>query len=752
MEEGEAESLSVSAGSGRHQLVVVTLSSASHLPAPAPSYQLVVRGELQGVTLLTDPVTVTSTTADLQEQQLVWEASLAQLRQFRSRKVLLRLELWLQEQLLGHFVMDLRTAQPVTEPQDDTKIVFKSHKLLGSQVTVEAGLSLEESENISVDLTEDTEEVQVISHAEDASPLHPTLVEEDEEGEGGYFLIGDRAEATESFSISLSLVRAEHLSLVLDESTVLPDPFYWQYNILGVDISSEQFPSLSSSKELFESEKATATIRSSRASLAQYLSGSNIRLKLCSGAVVVAAAELPLVSLLQPGQEKVTSEVRLELVSSHNLAVRRDSEGNTPSLVVRLELVTKEDVITSGKLSDSEEMELEEESTPTKLTAAENTSRSPLKPAQLQLKADEIPPTPGLDTTDYLQLYRKTNPPPDRPNHYDLSVDLLSIVIEEEDFNVDDAVLLYKYLALYKDPIKTDTFPLRAGKQTEVPNGYCQFSFYVGKEKMISTFEQHHMKIGLYVANQIICMASINLANVVRSEDVWRERVALLRKDSGKLMGHLQIELNLKTRAGPAVENTKNPSEEKLAPTKDLISKAVMDLEDWKTEQKKKFNENLLSIEAQHLNLLGQEWKERELERERAAQEKMDEMKSLEQELRQELEKIEIERKEINEKNKTLEIEKMTLDTEKSNLKSNKASIIDKLKMQIREKETEISFKNSEIEMLTQRVKRMETEASRNLMRKPSSSSSQERLRSEDMAELSQVSENASVYDNILYF
>ena len=201
-----------------------------------------------------------------------------------------------------------------------------------------------------------------------------------------------------------------------------------------------------------------------------------------------------------------------------------------------------------------------------------------------------------------------------------------------------------------------------------------------------------------------------------------------------------------------AETETGNNSKEKLVATKDLISKAVMDLEDWKTEQKKKFNENLLSIEAQHLNLLGQEWKERELERERAAQEKMDEMKSLEQELRQELEKIEIERKEINEKNKTLEIEKMTLDTEKSNLKSNKASIIDKLKIQIREKETEISFKNSEIEMLTQRVKRMETEASRNLMRKPSSSSSQERLRSEDMAELSQVSENVSVYENILYF
>ena len=49
---------------------------------------------------------------------------------------------------------------------------------------------------------------------------------------------------------------------------------------------------------------------------------------------------------------------------------------------------------------------------------------------------------------------------------------------------------------------------------------------------------------------------------------------------------------------------------EKIVATKDMVSKAVMDLETWKTEQKKKFNENLLNIEAQHLNLLGQEWKE----------------------------------------------------------------------------------------------------------------------------------------------
>ena len=548
---------SVSLSSCRHQLVVLTLKSVSHLPSPAPTYQLTVRAQLSGVSLVTDPVTVTSTSADLQEQQLVWEVSSAQLRQLRSRKEMMRVELWLQDQLLGHFVLDLRSAKPMTGGQQETKIQFSPHKILGSQVTVELGLGLEESDNISVDLTEDTEEeVEVVSHSEPAAPLHPTLVEESQGGEGGYFLIGDSSRATESFSLSLSLVGVEHLSLVLDEKTVLQDPYYWQYNILGVDISSDQFSSLSSSKE-FESEKATATIRSDRETLSEYLRSSSISIKLCSGAVVVAAAEAPLSSLLQSGslQNTVTRDLRLELVSGHSLNVRQDSDGNKPRLGVKLELIVNEDVITSGNLSDSVDVSMEPEQKVQKVDSGSTMispkklelSQSPLKPAQLQQKTEDTQRSPGasLDTTNYLEMYRRTIPQPDGSKHYDLSVDLLSITVEEEGLDVEDAVLLYKYLALYKDPIKSDTFSISGGKPAEVPNGYCQFSFYVGKDKMLSTFEQHPMKIGLYVSNQIISLAVINLANVVKSDE-WRERVPLLRKDSGDIMGHLEIELKLK--------------------------------------------------------------------------------------------------------------------------------------------------------------------------------------------------------------
>ena len=75
--------------------------------------------------------------------------------------------------------------------------------------------------------------------------------------------------------------------------------------------------------------------------------------------------------------------------------------------------------------------------------------------------------------------------------------------------------------------------------------------------------------------------------------------------------------------------------------------------------------------------------------------------------------------------------------TEKANLKNNKLTVIERLKHQLKEKETEILMKNSEIDLLTQKVKHLETETSRKLTRKPST---QERQKSEDMPELNQVS------------
>ena len=69
----ESEASASGAGGSRRQLVVLTVSSGANFPssssaAEAPS--IVVRAELSGVILFTDPVVLRSPNPDLEEQQL----------------------------------------------------------------------------------------------------------------------------------------------------------------------------------------------------------------------------------------------------------------------------------------------------------------------------------------------------------------------------------------------------------------------------------------------------------------------------------------------------------------------------------------------------------------------------------------------------------------------------------------------------------------------------------------------------------
>ena len=69
----ESEASASGAGGSRHQLVVLTVSSGGNFPsssAAAEAPSIVVRAELSGVILFTDPVVLRSPNPDLEEQQL----------------------------------------------------------------------------------------------------------------------------------------------------------------------------------------------------------------------------------------------------------------------------------------------------------------------------------------------------------------------------------------------------------------------------------------------------------------------------------------------------------------------------------------------------------------------------------------------------------------------------------------------------------------------------------------------------------
>ena len=195
-------------------------------------------------------------------------------------------------------------------------------------------------------------------------------------------------------------------------------------------------------------------------------------------------------------------------------------------------------------------------------------------------------------------------------------------------------MLAYKYLALHKDVIATPSFPLHGDRVTPVPGGYCQFSFAVQEEKMKQTFRAHLLKVGLYVGGQMRGKASVDLSSVVDGKE-WSGVMDLMGSEG--VLGQLHIDLLLD-------QNEKKIPNESNVQTTNMLAMAARELEAWKMDQKKKFNDSLVQVEVQHLSLLGKEWREREKEREKVAQEQAEKIKDLEQELRQELEKMEVQK------------------------------------------------------------------------------------------------------------
>ena len=220
--------------------------------------------------------------------------------------------------------------------------------LIGSGASLELSFGLEEVETIAHDISEEEIETGQISKgfspSTQVSLLSPVLME-NEDGSGGYFLIGDESVCHQKFSLSICLVCAENLHLVPAKGLVLQqkDPFYFQYDLLGVNISSAQFFSLD--KPEFVSEKATAMILSNQDYIKQFLSTAGVSIKLCHGATVLAAAEVELGCVIpNSGQleDRMTYKGKVNMVAAHNLTVPEIEEGNHARIGVMVVLEREE--------------------------------------------------------------------------------------------------------------------------------------------------------------------------------------------------------------------------------------------------------------------------------------------------------------------------------------------------------------------------------------------------------------------------
>ena len=194
--------------------------------------------------------------------------------------------------------------------------------------------------------------------------------------------------------------------------------------------------------------------------------------------------------------------------------------------------------------------------------------------------------------------------------------------------------------------------------------------------------------------SQMRLKASINLATVA-SGGTWSGKVDMVGSEG--VLGHVQVDLLLE-------QGEKKQAKVSEALSANMLAVAARELETWKMEQKKKFNDSLVQVEVQHLTLLGKEWREREKERERVTQEQSETIKVLEQELRQELEKMEVQKREMDEGRRSVDNEREKLERERLDLTNEKGGFVEKLKQKMREKDAEVAVKTSEIDNLTKKL------------------------------------------------
>ena len=124
-------------GSSRPLLVILTVDSGVDFPA-APGAQLYIKARLEDSWLQTEKVAAVP--APSFGTELAWEVGEEQVRELRRKRAAVRVEVWREQELLGHQMLDIRTAVRV---QESGQAATTPHRLKGCSVaSLRLGLGL----------------------------------------------------------------------------------------------------------------------------------------------------------------------------------------------------------------------------------------------------------------------------------------------------------------------------------------------------------------------------------------------------------------------------------------------------------------------------------------------------------------------------------------------------------------------------------------------------------------------------------
>ncbi|KAK2186531.1 hypothetical protein NP493_197g03000 [Ridgeia piscesae] len=598
-------------------------------------------------------------------QELAWELDKKSLHQHRLQRSSVKVQLYAistattMKEAVGFVILDLRAAQ--------NQQSFKWYQLLHSKYSsskpeVRLGIYIDDDSKAG-DTSFKAKEppARVGDWADgaefDLKQLRPILDDID-----GFYQIGPPDRCSQHFVLSVTVAFAANLLQLIPTTIPLPSTgFFFYYSMFGNDVTNELQPP---------------------SRVKEQLAPVPDDMKPIVGLAVVLRKEEQVMTHTPVTHAKSPQGVHKESPQAHpekQSAASPSDKKQVPKVV--------------GKKAARRSMS-PPHSPPSphegSYTETFESSTNASKPAAKSTQSPKSKTPPGdkgvqqCDSPTVPVVFVDHQPPTSEPHHFSFSIDLRSV----RNVNTDTPLnifLRYRY-PFFGSAAPIITHPaveVRKGTEVLLPQSFCAFEFATTAPQLNDTFVNVPLLVEVWDKEKqksqttMIGATQLSLSNVLTSEktravhangesgwrQLWSGHVPFFTAESGEAhkMGEMDIVLSLedwgsidlqqvvtKDRMTQGAGGPPPTGPAQTGPTdgptdyRDTMEyKAALELEMWKEQEERKFEEQLKMKEKQLMQALSVEWKRRDKEREVLIKKKVSEYAILEEKLRKTLNDLE---------------------------------------------------------------------------------------------------------------
>nr|XP_023024557.1 centrosomal protein of 120 kDa-like [Leptinotarsa decemlineata] len=564
--------------------------------------------------------------------ELIWEIEKKELRKIRSANVPLRVEcittdVHNRKERVGFALLSLRSAKIIPEKNAHGELSFAWHRLIGCQADKkkshpELYISLTLRDFIMNDVE--------VKNSADAMPY---ISEEDvhlEESKGsefpikyfedGHIQVGDEEDAENTFTLNLLVKEVVNLDGLLPEILVFQkntEDYFISFKILGVSIKTKPFRKQLHSR-ISLNEKIVVKLLSTEQILGEFFKTQSVVISFCCGKDKLGVTELELMDVFDRKDSKCFFKF-----PSPNGIIPFGSTDKSPYI----ELQTWLEASPSQKTSEEEIQEK-----PKARTIFSNISRKPDDSGDVLMQNEEniekdmkITPKKELVlvdntlvsfTTKSMNTLIKSDPlsarlpnPMDSYHKYLVEINLQHLIWKK---NPHDTKLMFKFLHPRAASCTTILAEISDTKEEKITlnNLSVKLSYLSIPDKIEKLLKFWPPRLVLADDSEIlICREHVINMNCLRDFGLEYE-ATLYSLTTSEALAKVGVDIRIKVGD---VEESDDYHLHLLPVIIDEIitAKEISDLQKWKQQEMKRFEDELSETKRQELKKLEEEWNEK---------------------------------------------------------------------------------------------------------------------------------------------